>query len=126
MWSRALPTLALVAALPGVPSVAYFAFDGTLVDADALGGPPVMIAAAAGMAALLGIALAIARRRRPGSTIAADEAERRNEATDRLVAAALIRRTLNRRGRPHFDDEGMAGSPTQSETRVARRMRRSD
>lgn len=117
MWPRTLLPQALVAALPGVPSVA-FAFDGTVV------GLLGVIAVAAVTAALLGIALAIARRRRPGPTI---EAERRTEATDRLVAAALIRRTLNRRGRPHFDDEAMAGSPrTQSETPIARRMRRTD
>ena len=113
--------MALVAVPPGVPSFASFA--SIMVDADALGGPVVMIAAGTGTAVLLAAVLAFAWRRRPASRIAAAEAQRRNEATDRRVAAALIRRTLNRRGRPHFDDE--AGSPgTPSENPVPRRLRR--
>jgi hypothetical protein len=126
MWSRTILLLAVVTALPRVPSIEYVAFAGALVDVEALGGPVVMIAAGTGMAALLGIVLAIARRRRSGSSIAADEAERRNEATDRRVAAALIRRTLNRRGRPHFDDDATPAPGRPSESPMARRMRRTD
>ena len=117
MWPRTLLPQALVAALPGVPSVA-FAFDGTVVGL-------------LGVIAVAAVTAALSASPWPSPDDAVlDPPSRPSVARRRPIGWSRphsIRRTLNRRGRPHFDDEAMAGSPrTQSETPIARRMRRTD
>jgi len=123
--SGSLLVLTLATVLRGVPSFMSALADGAVPEPAFLDGAFVVLAAGAAMAALAGIALVVARRQGSRSEVAAAEAERRIEATDQKVAAALKRRTLNR-GRVRFDNEQPARSPGRpSEKRTARAIRRS-
>lgn len=119
MMSGSLLLLALATVLRGVSSLMSPLADGAVPEPAFLGGAFVVLAAGAAVTALVGTVLVVARRH--GS---AAEAERRIEATDQQVAAALKRRTLNR-GRVRLDDEQPAGSPGKSAEKPTPAIRRS-
>ena len=118
--------LALTTVLRGVPSLASGLSAATVPEpAFVVDATVIMTGAAAVTVVLVGVALAISRRRRPGSQVAIEAAERRSEATDEKVAAALQRRTLSR-GRLRIDDDLMSGATTPlSEDATPRGIRRS-
>ena len=122
MGTRAILALALATALRGVPSIASAAVEGAASE-PALDGTAITLAAGAAAVTVGGVVMVVARRRYPTGEMAT-EAERRLEATEEKVAAALTRRTLNR-GRLRFDDDVVAGSrripSAESTARVKRR-----
>ena len=110
MWPSSLLVLALATVLRGVPSFASSLTGGAVPEPAFPSGTFVMLAVGAATTAVVGVVLVVARRYGPGSKVAAAEAERQIEATDKKVTAALNRRTLNR-GRVRFDDDQGASSP---------------
>jgi len=107
MFHRAILVLALATALSGVPSMASAPADGAAAE-PAFDGTTVTVAAGLAAVAIGGIVLLVARRRGAGRQMSS-AAQRRAEAIEENVTAALTRRTLHR-GRLRLDDEVMSGS----------------
>lgn len=122
MWPRAILILALATALRGVPSMASASADGAAAE-PSLDGTAVTLAAGAAAVTIGGIVLVVARRRGAGRQTPT-AAERRAEATEEKVTAALRRRTLHR-GRLRIDHDVVAGSrPAPSRDSMSRAKRR--
>ena len=106
MLPTAILVLTLATALSGVPSMASASVDGAAVE-PSLDGTTVTVAAGVAAVTIGGIVLLVARRRGAGRQMSS-AAQRRAEAIQENVTAALTRRTLHR-GRLRFDDEVMSG-----------------
>ncbi len=123
MLSPAILVLAFATALSGVPSMASAA-DGAAAE-PSLDGTTVTVAAGVAAVTIGGIVLLVTRRRGAGRQMS-PAAQRRAEAIEEYVTAALTRRTLHR-GRLRLDDEVMSGSrrppPVASRARAKRRSR---
>lgn len=124
MLSPAILVLALATALSGVPSMASAPADGAAAE-PSLDGTTVTVAAGLAAVTIGGIVLLVTRRRGAGRRIS-PAAQRRAEAIEENVTAALTRRTLHR-GRLPLDEKVMSGSrralaPT-SRARAKRRSR---
>ena len=107
MLARTILVLALAMALRGVPSVSSAPADGAAAE-PSLDGTTVTVAAGVAAVTIGGIVLLVTRRRGTGRQMS-PAAQRRAEAIEEDVTAALTRRTLHR-GRLRLDDEVMSGS----------------
>ena len=107
MLPHAILVLALATALSGVPSMASAPADGAAAE-PSLDGTTVTVAAGLAAVTIGGIVLLFTRRRGAGRQMS-PAAQRRADAIEENVTAALTRRTLHR-GRLRFDDEVMSGS----------------
>lgn len=106
MLPHVILVLALATALSGVPSMASATADGAAAE-PALDGTTVTVAAGLAAVTIGGIVLLVTRRRGAGRQMS-PAAQRRAEAIEENVTAALTRRTLHR-GRLRLDDEVMSG-----------------
>ena len=124
MLSPAILVLALATALSGVPSMASAPADGAAGE-PSLDGTTVTVAAGVAAVTIGGIVLLVTRRRGAGRQLS-PAAQRRAEAIEENVTAALTRRTLHR-GRLRLDDEVMSGArqaaAPSSRARAKRRSR---
>lgn len=124
MLSRAILVLALATALSGVPSMASAPAEGAAAE-PALDGTAVTVAAGVAAVTIGGVVLLVTRRRGAGRQVS-PAAQRRAEAIEENVTAALTRRTLHR-GRLRLDDEVMSGAhrapAPSSRARAKRRSR---
>jgi len=107
MLARTILVLALAMALRGVPSVSSAPADGAVAESS-LDGTTVTVAAGVAAVTVGGLVLLAARRRGTGRRTS-PAAQRRAEAIEENVTAALTRRTLHR-GRLRLDDEVMSGA----------------
>lgn len=124
MLSPTILVLALATALSGVPSMASAPADGAAAE-PSLDGTTVTVAAGVAAVTIGGIVLLVTRRRGAGRQMS-PAAQRRAEAIEESVTAALTRRTLHR-GRLRLDDEVMSGArrapAPSSRARAKRRSR---
>ena len=104
--------------------MAWATADGAAAE-PSLDGTTVTVAAGLAAVTIGGIVLLVTRRRGTGRQLS-PAAQRRAEAIEENVTAALTRRTLHR-GRLRLDDEVMSGSrrppPAASGARAKRRSR---
>jgi membrane protein implicated in regulation of membrane protease activity len=107
MLTPAILVLAFATALSGVPSMASATADGAAAE-PSLDGTTVTVAAGLAAVTIGGIVLLVTRRRGTGRRLS-PAAQRRAEAIEENVTAALTRRTLHR-GRLRLDDEVMSGA----------------
>jgi len=107
MLPRAILVLALAMALRGVPSMASGPADGAAAE-PSLDGTSVTVGAGVAAVTIGGIVLLVTRRRGAGRQMS-PAAQRRADAIEENVTAALTRRTLHR-GRLRLDDEVMSGA----------------
>ena len=107
MLSPALLVLAFATALGGVPSMALASADGGAAESS-LDGTTVTVAAGLAAVTIGGLVLLATRRRGTGRRLS-PAAQRRADAIEENVTAALTRRTLHR-GRLRLDDEVMSGA----------------
>lgn len=124
MLPTAILVLALATALSGVPSMASAPANAAAAE-PSLDDTTVTVAAGVAAVTIGGIVLLVTRRRSGGRQMSL-AAQRRAEAIEENVTAALTRRTLHR-GRLRLDDEVMSGSrraPTPASTARAKRRSR--